>query len=117
MFHLQQLIMKTLHHHIFQYQSIKSETSPHVNLVTKSPNHESSQKHCWQKQLHSHRALNIKLNSPAYFTFHKLRSYAINNVCTLIMKCFEERNKLVEDARKAEIKASTLNAVTINFLR
>ena len=85
-----------------------------------SPNHPTTNDHentDWQKQLHSHRALNIKFNSPAYFTFHKRRSYAINNVCTFIMKCFEERNKLVEDARKAETKARALNAVTINFLR
>ena len=71
----------------------------------------------WRKELHSHQALNIKFKSPSYFTFYERRSYAVNNVCTFILKCFEERDKLAEFTRKSPTNAHTSNNVIINLLR
>ena len=71
----------------------------------------------WHKEIHDHRTLNIRFNTPAYITFYKRRSYAVNNICTFILKCFEERIKLLDDARKTQIEARIFNNVIINFLR
>ena len=45
----------------------------------------------WLDQVHSASALNIKFNFPAYTLFHECRSYSVNNVCTYILKCYDER--------------------------
>ena len=49
--------------------------------------------------------------------FQERRSYAINNICTYILKCFEEHNKLADNARKAQSEARLLNNIIITIMR
>ena len=69
------------------------------------------------KNLHNYRSLKITANSSAHECFKKRRSYAVNNICTYLYKCFEERNKLFETARITKADSHRRNNFTINFVR
>ena len=71
----------------------------------------------WNESLHKSSALNIDPQSPSYACFQKRRSYAITNICTFILKCFDDRRKLTENTRRSTSETRARNNISVNILR
>ena len=65
--------------------------------------------------IHPSQIPEIKSNSPSFTTLLERRAYAINCVCTYILKCSEERKKLTDSMREMRNNRNACNKVTINF--
>ena len=70
----------------------------------------------WNESLHKSSALNIDPQSPSYACFQKRRSYAITNICTFILKCFDDRRKLTENTRRSTSETRARNNIIVNIL-
>ena len=79
-----------------------------------SPNTPNNQSTDITSHIHLHANFSIEPNTPAHSSFNARRSYVINCVCTYILKCFEKRDKFINDLRKSRAQ---LNSVTFNILR
>ena len=65
--------------------------------------------------IHPSQIPGINSNSPSFTTLIERRAYAINCVCTYILKCSEERKKLTDSMREMRNNRNACNKVTINF--
>ena len=69
----------------------------------------------WIESLHKPSALNIDPQSPSHSCFQKRRSYAITNICTFVLKCFDDRRKLIETTRRSTSETRTRNTIIVNI--
>ncbi len=83
--------------------------SPNV-ATEKQPNKTSPNFHC-------SRSFHIKPGTPAFTSFKKRRSYAVNCVCTFFLNCFDERSKMTDSMRNIKNKACVQNNIFVNFVR
>ena len=71
----------------------------------------------WTESLHKPSALNIDPQSPSHSCFQKRRSYAITNICTFVLKCFDDRRKLIETTRRSTSETRARNTIIVNIRR
>ena len=110
---------------INEVQTIHNEISLNTNnfksklMAILSPNHSNytQQQNDLTTNIHSAQSLEITPSSPAFASFQKRRSYAVNCVCTFFLHCFEERLKSNKTNCKQNTEARHLNKIVVNFIR
>ena len=70
----------------------------------------------WVNSIHCPSTITTDHNSPLHTCFQNRRSYAITNICTYILKCFEERIKFNGDARRESSEMRQRNNIVVNIM-
>ena len=65
--------------------------------------------------IHPCQVPDIQQNSPAFTSLIERRAYAINCICTYLLKCSEERKKLTESFQKAKLYENRFNKIIVNL--
>ena len=66
--------------------------------------------------IHPCQVPDIQQNSPAFTSLIERRAYAINCICTYLLKCSEERKKLTESSQKARLHENRIKQIIVNLI-